>query len=43
MVHKLRWFDEIICGFFLPGHSKNECDGGFGTSRNFATKHGSDV
>lgn len=43
LVHKLQLFDEVILGFFIPGHSKNECDSDFGTARNWLKKHGSDI
>ncbi len=35
MVHKLKIFDEITLGFFIVGHTKNECDADFGVSRKF--------
>ncbi len=35
MVHKLNYFDEIIMNYFIPGHSKNECDSDFGSSKSW--------
>ena len=43
LVHKLKYFDEVIIGYFLPGHSKNECDADFGNSKSWLLKHGKSI
>lgn len=43
LVHKLALFDEIILGFFIVGHTKNECDADFGISKQYQKKFGTDL
>ncbi len=42
-MHCFKYFDEIVLGFLLPGHTKNECDSDFGCAAKWINKYGGDI